>query len=161
MAGELRDRYGVDVADLPGARGGRRAGRRAGRAGGPARARLRRRGRRRGLADRLARADLVVTGEGRLDASSWSGKVVGGVVRGLARTAGVPVLVVPGAVGPRRDRARGRRPGAVPGVEVRSLTDRFGEARALGRSRRLCGGGRGAPPWGALGSDRAAHDLTS
>ena len=52
-----------------------------------------------GLEARLARAQVVVTGEGRLDASSWSGKVVGSVV-GMARRAGVPVLVVPGAVGP-------------------------------------------------------------
>ncbi|HET9188632.1 MAG TPA: glycerate kinase, partial [Acidothermaceae bacterium] len=32
-----------------------------------------------GLDDAIARADLVVTGEGRLDASSWRGKVVGEV----------------------------------------------------------------------------------
>ncbi len=74
-----------------------------------------------GLEARLARADLVVTGEGRLDASSWSGKVVGGVRR-LADRAGIPVLVVAGTVGPG---------GAVDGLMVVDLTARFGSDRAL------------------------------
>ncbi len=47
------------------------------------------------LAERVGRADLVVTGEGRLDRQSFDGKAVGGVV-GLARAAGVPYLVVVG-----------------------------------------------------------------
>ena len=50
-----------------------------------------------GLPARLAEADLVVTGEGRLDATSYAGKVVGGVLRQAAE-AGVPVLVVAGMV---------------------------------------------------------------
>jgi glycerate kinase len=74
-----------------------------------------------GLKDRLSAADLVVTGEGRLDASSWSGKVVGGV-RGLARRAGIPVLVVAGTVGPG---------GTVRGLEVVDLSGRYGEKRSL------------------------------
>lgn len=49
------------------------------------------------LPERLQRADLVVTGEGLLDAESWNGKSVGGVVS-LAEAAGVPVLVVVGEV---------------------------------------------------------------
>ena len=73
------------------------------------------------LLARLARADLVITGEGRLDASSWSGKVVGGV-RLLARRTGVPVLVVAGAVGPG---------GSVRGLEVLDLSARYGQARSL------------------------------
>jgi glycerate kinase len=73
------------------------------------------------LEARLARADLVVTGEGRLDASSWSGKVVGGVRR-LADRAGIPVLVVAGTVGPG---------GALPGLDVVDLTARFGLDGAL------------------------------
>jgi glycerate kinase len=73
------------------------------------------------LADRLARADLVVTGEGRLDASSWSGKVVGGVAA-MAGPAGVPVLVVAGAIG-----AGGPR----PGLETVDLTTRFGSPTAM------------------------------
>jgi glycerate kinase len=53
-----------------------------------------------GLPAALAGADLVVTGEGRFDATSLSGKVVGGVLRlaGAARPAGVPVLLVAGQV---------------------------------------------------------------
>ena len=97
-----------------------------------------------GLADRLARADLVVTGEGRLDASSWSGKVVGGVVAWPPGRR-CPVLVVAGQpVGP------GGLEGAGDGPASRSvsLTDRFGAARAPAGSRRVCarggGGGTGA-----------------
>ncbi len=125
LARDLRARYGVEVSDVPG------AGAAGGLAGG-----LTALGARLvpgfgvvadavGLEDRLARTDVVVTGEGRLDASSWSGKVVGGVV-GLARRLGVPVLVVAGALGPG-----GIEGGAGAEVEFRILTDRFGEARAL------------------------------
>jgi glycerate kinase len=73
------------------------------------------------LAARLARADRVVTGEGSLDASSWSGKVVGGI-RALADRAGIPLLVVAGTVGPG---------GSVPGLEVVDLTASYGEDRSL------------------------------
>ena len=134
-AGRLLEHYGVDVTALPG------SGAAGGLAGGLAALgaslvpgfgvvadAV-------GLEARLARAQAVVTGEGRLDASSWSGKVVGSVV-GLARRAGVAVLVVPGAVGPGGlepvagpGPGRGREAGG--GVEVRSLTDSVGEAAAL------------------------------
>jgi len=127
LAVDYRDRYGVAVADIPG------SGAAGGLAGGLATL-----GAQLvpgfgvvagavGLADRMAGVDVVVTGEGCLDASSWSGKVVGGVVA-LARRVGVPVLVVAGTVGP------GGIEGAVSGggaeVAVRSLSDHFGEARA-------------------------------
>jgi len=132
FAAHLRERTGVDVTALPG------AGAAGGLAGGLAAV-----GARLvpgfgvvaesvGFSERLARVDLVVTGEGRLDASSWSGKVVGAVV-GAAGHAGVPVLVVAGGVGAggleglTGPGAGGGRAGA---VEVRSLTDRFGDARA-------------------------------
>jgi glycerate kinase len=72
------------------------------------------------LEDRIEGADLVVTGEGRLDATSMAGKVVGGVVE-LARAAGVPVVVVAGRV------AEGLE---LP-VPVVSLVERFGLARAM------------------------------
>jgi len=131
LAVDLRKRYGVDVSGLP---GGGAAG---GLAGGLAAI-----GARLvpgfgvvaesvGFPDRLARVGLVITGEGRLDESSWSGKVVGGVVGG-ARRVGVPVLVVVGAVGP----------GGIdtetmgPDVEVISLVDRFGAAQAMGAPAR-------------------------
>ncbi len=131
FAGHLVERYAVDVTALPG------SGAAGGLAGGLAAL-----GARLvpgfgvvadavGLEARLARAQVVVTGEGRLDASSWSGKVVGSVV-GRARAAGVPVLVVPGAVGPGGlEPVAGPEPGEGAVVEVRCLTDRVGEAAAL------------------------------
>jgi glycerate 2-kinase len=52
-----------------------------------------------GLDAALDGADLLVTGEGRLDATSWRGKVVGELVtRAAAR--GVDVLALPGQAGP-------------------------------------------------------------
>ncbi len=49
--------------------------------------------------ERLDGADLVITGEGRLDGQTRYGKTVAGVAR-LASDAGVPVIVVPGGLGP-------------------------------------------------------------
>ncbi len=66
-----------------------------------------------GLRDRLAVADVVITGEGRLDATSWTGKVVGGVVR-LAGEIGVPVLIVAGQIAISKSAGwRGDLPGRV------------------------------------------------
>ena len=48
-----------------------------------------------GLYDQIEEADLVITGEGCLDATSFEGKVVGGVAE-LARHAGVPVVAIVG-----------------------------------------------------------------
>jgi glycerate kinase len=77
-----------------------------------------------GLARRLAGADLVVTGEGCLDATSFDGKVVGGVV---AATGGrAPVLCVVGSTGPGGLAAV---PAGAP-VTVVDLSRRFGMARA-------------------------------
>ncbi|HTZ08087.1 MAG TPA: glycerate kinase, partial [Acidimicrobiales bacterium] len=76
------------------------------------------------LARRVARADLVLTGEGRLDATSWEGKVVGGVVAEAGR-AGVPVVIVAGSVGP------GGVGGGGPGPEVVDLSARFGPAASM------------------------------
>jgi glycerate kinase len=50
-----------------------------------------------GLADRLARADLVLTGEGRLDAQTSYGKTVAGVAR-MAKERGLPVIALAGEV---------------------------------------------------------------
>ncbi|MFV2039647.1 MAG: glycerate kinase, partial [Acidimicrobiales bacterium] len=49
------------------------------------------------LYDQIEAADLVVTGEGTVDTTSFDGKVVGGVCE-LAADAGVPVVVIAGAV---------------------------------------------------------------
>jgi glycerate kinase len=72
------------------------------------------------LDEHVADADLVVTGEGWLDTTSYEGKVVGGV--GVyAAAAGVPLLVVVGGAEPE-----------VAGRDgVVSLSERFGMARAM------------------------------
>lgn len=51
-----------------------------------------------GLAESLADADLVITGEGRLDAQSLHGKTPVGVAR-VAQAAGVPVIALAGSLG--------------------------------------------------------------
>lgn len=51
-----------------------------------------------GLAEALQDADLVITGEGRLDGQSLHGKTPVGVAR-LARAAGVPVIALAGSLG--------------------------------------------------------------
>jgi glycerate kinase len=76
------------------------------------------------LAERMEDVDLVVTGEGFLDAQSFAGKAVGGVVE-LAREVGVPVLVVVGDI-----YADELPPGTLDGLEVVSLVERFGPEKA-------------------------------
>ena len=79
-----------------------------------------------GLDEQVEGADLVITGEGFLDAQSFEGKVVGGVAE-LAADLGVPVLAVAGAV--------------YDGVEDRipsiSLTARAGADRSRADVERL------------------------
>lgn len=74
-----------------------------------------------GLVAAMPAADLVITGEGRLDATSFVGKVVGGVAA-LAQANRVPVVAIVGAVAP----------GVLTSFPVISLTHRFGRDRALG-----------------------------
>jgi glycerate kinase len=116
----LRERLArLDVPDIPGA--GAAGGLAGGLAAAGARlvpgfdfvaARL-------GFDERLAEADLLVTGEGRLDATSSTGKVVG---RALARAAdaGVEALVIAGEVA------------AESGIDAVSLVARYGPERAFG-----------------------------
>jgi len=90
-----------------------------------------------GLAGRLERADLAVTGEGHLDPPSFHGKVPGGVLE-LARARGargkaLPVLCVAGGA----DASVLASPPS--GLDVVSLTARFGRARARGDTVRLIG----------------------
>jgi glycerate kinase len=68
----------------------------------------------------LEGADLALTAEGFLDAQSFEGKVVGGVVA-MAATLGVPVAAVAGEVFDDADRR----------VRAISLVERFGRDRAL------------------------------
>jgi glycerate kinase len=120
LAESYRDEFGIDVTTLPG------SGAAGGLAGGLAAlgaelvpgfglvaSRL-------GLEEALEGVDLVVTGEGKLDATSFDGKVVGGVLAACARR-GIPALVVAGEI-----EAGTRCP--VPAV---SLVERFGYERAF------------------------------
>jgi glycerate kinase len=86
-----------------------------------------------GLAERLRTADLAVTGEGHLDPPSFRGKVPGGVL-GLARYRPghpLPVLCIAGGA----DRSLLASP--PPGMEVVSLTARFGRERSRGETAAL------------------------
>ena len=118
LAGDYRRDTGIDISELP---GGGAAG---GLAGGLVTlgatltpgfdlvAELS------DLRERIAAADLVVTGEGRVDEWSFRGKAVGGVVE-LADEAGVDVVVVAGDVL------------GEPPLPVLSLAARFGLERAM------------------------------
>ena len=120
LAQVYEEEYGVAVGDLP------RAGAAGGLAGGLAAI---------GatlvdgvdlVADELVLdelvdgVDLVVSGEGHLDASSFDGKVVGGVAA-HATALSVPLFVVAGRVDPE---VAGR-------VDAVSLVESFGEGRAM------------------------------
>jgi glycerate kinase len=119
LAEQYRERYGVDVERLDG------SGAAGGLAGGLAalgaaivpgfglvadHLDLRR---------RVRDADLVITGEGHLDETSLAGKSVGGVLELAAGS--TPAAIVVG----RAD------PGLDPDAIMVSLTERFGEERAL------------------------------
>ena len=120
LAERYRAEFGLDVTALPG------AGAAGGLAGGLAAlgaelvpgfelvaARV-------GLAGALAGAELVITGEGRLDRSSFAGKVVGGVLA-LCAAQGIPAFVVAGET----------EPGLACSAPAISLVERFGRRRAL------------------------------
>lgn len=77
------------------------------------------------LYDRVEDADLVVTGEGTVDATSFSGKVVGSVIA-LAEGADRPVLVVGGRVDDDARDTLDRR-----GVAWIDLRRTYGEVDAL------------------------------
>jgi glycerate kinase len=120
LAGAYLDDYGVDVRNLEG------SGAAGGLAGGLAAIGAELESGFEVVADevklyeRIEAADLVVTGEGFLDAESFDGKVVGGVCD-LAREADVPVLAI---VGEAFDDVDQR-------VETIALVERFGKERSL------------------------------
>jgi glycerate kinase len=80
------------------------------------------------LYDHLDGADLVITGEGRLDATSFSGKVVGGVAA-LAAEADIRSVAIVGSVDPDVPAEMLR------GLQVESLADRYGEETAISMPR--------------------------
>jgi len=74
----------------------------------------------------IAQSDLVITGEGFLDAHSTDGKVVGGIIERAARL-GVPVAAIVG------DSEKGLQ----LGIPVYSLTELFGSEASMTRTADL------------------------
>ncbi|MGA1419340.1 MAG: glycerate kinase [Ilumatobacteraceae bacterium] len=74
-----------------------------------------------GFYDAVVECDIVVTGEGRLDETSFSGKVVGNVIN-IALQHGKRVIALCGDVQPD-----GKRLAQREGVEIVSLSERFGD----------------------------------
>ena len=72
-----------------------------------------------GLEEALQGADLVLTGEGRLDSTSFAGKVVGGVLAASTRL-GIEAAVVAGEI----------EDGLILPAPAFSLVERYGQARA-------------------------------
>jgi len=81
------------------------------------------------LYDHLGDADLLITGEGHLDDTSFDGKVVGGIVS-IAREHELPVLAVVGDAETTTVRAHARD------LDVVSLIDEFGEDAAFAEPKR-------------------------
>ncbi|MGH9298034.1 MAG: glycerate kinase, partial [Acidimicrobiales bacterium] len=79
-----------------------------------------------GFDEKLARADAVLTGEGRLDAGSFGGKVVCCVLGAARRLPSPPrLLCVAGEVG-----HRGLMPGLQELATIADLSARFGGERS-------------------------------
>ena len=121
LAQVYEDEHGVTIADLP------RAGAAGGLAGGLAALGARLVDGVNLVADELALdelvqgADLVISGEGHLDSSSFEGKVVGGVAAYAAAVA-APLFVVAGRIDSE----------VVGRVDAVSLVEMFGVDRAMG-----------------------------
>ena len=80
-----------------------------------------------GFDEAVREHDLVITGEGMLDDTSFDGKVVGGVAE-YAEAAGVPVLTLAGRIDPSLD------PSLVHRVDAHSLVERYGEDMSVQRT---------------------------
>lgn len=119
LAESYRAELGVEVSRLPG------AGAAGGLAGGLAAlgaelvAGFELISGRLGLEEALDGVGLVVSGEGRLDRTSFEGKVVGGVLAACTRR-GIPALVVAGEI----------EAGAPRDAQALSLVERFGDERS-------------------------------
>ncbi len=95
-----------------------------------------------GLRERIRGADLVVTGEGRIDRQSMMGKVIAGVGR-AAREAGVPAVALVGCVGDGAEETlellRSYRPINPPGMPREAALARTAEALEEAAYRLLAG----------------------
>ena len=127
VAAGYRRRFGIDVSSIPG--GGAGGGLAGGLAalGGRIESGFELVAQQLGLAAAISAADLVLTGEGKLDAGSFRGKVVGGVLA-MAHRAGVSACVIVGDVAENLDLGDHR---------VISLTGRYGLAASLADPQRL------------------------
>jgi glycerate kinase len=121
LAEHYLDRFGVDVREIPGsgAAGGLGGGLAA--LGGKLRSGFELVADLLGLDHAIERADLVITGEGRLDATSFTGKVVGSLRDRVAQRIDIACIVgeaTPDALARAGD------------MTVLSLTDRYGAEKA-------------------------------
>jgi glycerate kinase len=128
LAGTYRDRTGTDVLHHPGAGAAGGLGGALVVLGGTLRSGYRLVADLVGLPDHLRRAGLVVTGEGALDATSFDGKVVGGVLADAGEL-GLDTLVVVG-----RAADDGTRLAGEAGAPVVSLRRLFGGERAVAQA---------------------------
>lgn len=85
-----------------------------------------------GFQEALRGADLVLTGEGRIDSQTAHGKTISGVARAAA-AAGVPVVVIAGSIGPNIEALYGL---GVSGV-VSALSAPMGLEEAMARAPEL------------------------
>jgi glycerate kinase len=85
-----------------------------------------------GLRDRLARADLCITGEGRLDEQSLSGKTPIGVAR-LCKAMRIPCVAIVGSTGEGAEAALREGVTSIHAINdgTRKLEETMREARAL------------------------------
>jgi glycerate 2-kinase len=127
LAETYDDLFGVDVRTIPGsgAAGGLAGGLAA--LGGEIRSGFDVVAREVRLDDQIALADLIVTGEGTLDATSFEGKTVGSLIE---RVAGAkPIVVIVGAIDPSAQPLVTDFDPTL--VEFVSLTERFGAKKSL------------------------------
>jgi glycerate kinase len=80
------------------------------------------------LYDVLPTVDLVITGEGQLDETSFAGKVVGGITQ-LSSEYAIPVAAIVGVADPAVVLEWADR------ITIESLVDRFGEDVALNQTK--------------------------
>jgi glycerate kinase len=92
------------------------------------------------LYDHLEAADLVITGEGELDHTSFRGKVVGGIAA-IASESDIPVVAIVGSIAPGTA-------WPVDTLDVVSLVERFGEQAAFAEPKQCIE--RAASEWLAI-----------